>query len=268
MKKLLALLLALMMVLTLTLVSCKNDKNNEDSSDDLNFDFEDPTNKPTDENGSEKPTDENGNKETDASDFTATSGKAYILHPVKVRETAKLSSKASVGVAAWGAEVDRLETNGTWTKIKFKDSTTGTEKTGYVLDEILTGDKKQVTLIKLETPVAATINGLGTKTDGTPYTLNVRTTPWNCSKSEEYANVNVLANIGNEKYQVKDGDAVQKLGTTEDGKWVWITFTKTVDGVETVEYGFCSVDFVKVEGEEPPVQEPDNTPTVNPEPII
>ena len=268
MKKLLALLLALMMVLTLTLVSCKNDKNNEDSSDDLDFNFEDPTNKPTDENGSEKPTDENGNKETDASDFTATSGKAYILHPVKVRETAKLSSKASVGVAAWGAEVDRLETNGTWTKIKFKDSTTGTEKTGYVLDEILTGDKKQVTLIKLETPVAATINGLGTKTDGTPYTLNVRTTPWNCSKSEEYANVNVLANIGNEKYQVKDGDAVQKLGTTEDGKWVWITFTKTVDGVETVEYGFCSVDFVKVEGEEPPVQDPDNTPSVNPEPII
>ena len=268
MKKLLALLLALMMVLTLTLVSCNKDKENEDSSDDLNFDFEDPTNKPTDENGSDKVTDENGDKETDASDFTATSGKAYILHPVKVRETAKLSSKASVGVAAWGAEVDRLETNGTWTKIKFKDSTTGTEKTGYVLDEILTGDKKQVTLIKLETPVAATINGLGTKTDGTPYTLNVRTTPWNCSKSEEYANVNVLANIGNEKYQVKDGDAVQKLGTTEDGKWVWITFTKTVDGVETVEYGFCSVDFVKVEGEEPPVEEPDNTPTVNPEPII
>ena len=268
MKKLLALLLALMMVLTLTLVSCNKDKGNEDSSDDLDFNFEDPTNKPTDENGSEKPTDENGNKETDASDFTATSGKAYILHPVKVRETAKLSSKASVGVAAWGAEVDRLETNGTWTKIKFKDSTTGTEKTGYVLDEILTGDKKQVTLVKLETPVDATINGLGTKTDGTPYTLNVRTTPWNCSKSEEYANVNVLANIGNEKYQVKDGDAVQKLGTTEDGKWVWITFTKTVDGVETVEYGFCSVDFVKVEGEEPPVQDPDNTPTVNPEPII
>lgn len=268
MKKLLALLLALMMVLTLTLVSCNKDKGNEDSSDDLDFNFEDPTNKPTDENGSEKPTDENGNKETDASDFTATSGKAYILHPVKVRETAKLSSKASVGVAAWGAEVDRLETNGTWTKIKFKDSTTGTEKTGYVLDEILTGDKKQVTLVKLETPVDATISGLGTKTDGTPYTLNVRTTPWNCSKSEEYANVNVLANIGNEKYQVKDGDAVQKLGTTEDGKWVWITFTKTVDGVETVEYGFCSVDFVKVEGEEPPVKEPDNTPTVNPEPII
>ena len=268
MKKLLALLLALMMVLTLTLVSCNKDKENEDSSDDLNFDFEDPTNKPPDENGSEQPTDENGDKATDASDFTATSGKAYILHPVKVRETAKLSSKASVGVAAWGAEVDRLETNGTWTKIKFKDSTTGTEKTGYVLDEILTGDKKQVTLVKLETPVAATISGLGTKTDGTPYTLNVRTTPWNCSKSEEYANVNVLANIGNEKYQVKDGDAVQKLGTTEDGKWVWITFTKTVDGVETVEYGFCSVDFVKVEGEEPPVQEPDKTPTVNPEPII
>ena len=270
MKKLLALLLALMMVLTLTLVSCNKDKENEDNTDDLEFDFGNPTdNKPTDENGSEKPTDENGNKETDASDFTATSGKAYILHPVKVRETAKLSSKASVGVAAWGAEVDRLETNGTWTKIKFKDSTTGTEKTGYVLDEILTGDKKQVTLIKLETPVAATISGLGINDEtGAPFTVNIRTTPWDCKESEEYANVNVLANISNKKYQVKDGDAVQKLGTTEDGKWVWITFTKTVDGAEVVEYGFCSAKYITVEGEEPPVQEPGNTPTVNPEPII
>jgi hypothetical protein len=267
MKKLLALLLALMMVLTLTLVSCTNDKDNEDNTDDLEFDFDDPTNKPTDENGSEKPTDQNGNKETDASDFTATSGKAYILHPVKVRENAKLSSKASVGVAAWGAEVDRLETNGTWTKIKFKDSTTGTEKTGYVLDEILTGDKKQVTLVKLETPVAATINGLGTNADGTPYTLNIRSTPWNSSKSEEYTNINVLANIGNEKYQVKDGDAVEKLGTTEDGKWVWIRFTKTVDDAEVVEYGFCSVDYVKVEGEEPAPVDPNQTPVVNPDPV-
>lgn len=271
MKKLLALLLALMMVLTLTLVSCTNDKDNEDNTDDLDFDFDTPTDSstPTDENSTGDATENGGEDGTEASDFTATSGKAYILHPVKVREAAKLSSKTSVGVAAWGAEVDRIETNGTWTKIKFKDSTTGTEKTGYVLDEILTSDKKQVTLVTLETPVAAVISGLGTKTDGTPYTLNVRTTPWNCSQSEEYTNINVLANIGNEKYQVKDGDAVEKLGTTEDGKWVWIRFTKTVDDAEVVEYGFCSVDYVKVEGEEPetPV-EPDDTPTVNPEPVL
>ena len=209
---------------------------------------------------------------SDSDNFHPTSGKAYILHPVKVRETAKLSSKASVGVAAWGSEVERIETNGTWTKIKFKDAITGTFKQGYVIDEILTSNKKQVTLVKLETPVAATIKGLGTTPSGTPYTLNIRTTPWNCAKSEEYANVNVLANIVNKKYQVKDGDAVEKLGTTEDGKWVWIRFAKIVDGVEVVEYGFCAIDFVKVEGTEPPIATPDDNPTnntpVNPEPIL
>lgn len=267
MKKLLALLLALVMILAVTMVGCTDDKQN-DEGDELDFVFDDPTDDPAGNDSTDDATDDEGNKETEGSDFTATSGKAYILHPVKVRETAKLSSKTTVGVAAWGIEVDRLETNGTWTKIKFKDSNSGTVKEGYVLDEILTSDKKQVTLVTLETPVAATINGLGTKTDGTPYTLNVRTTPWNCSQSEEYTNVNVLINIGNEKYQVKDGDAVEKLGTTEDGKWVWIRFTKTVDDEEVVEYGFCSVDFVKVEGEEPPVEEPDNTPSVNPEPVL
>ena len=267
MKKLLALLLALVMILAVTLVSCNNKKEKEDNTEDLGFEFDDPTDtKPTDENSTEDATDKDGNKVTDASDFTATSGKAYILHPVKVRETAKLSSK-TVGVAKWASEVDRVETNGTWTKIKFEDSDTKATKEGYVLDEILTTDKKQVTLVTLETPAAATINGLGTKTDGSPYTLNVRTTPWNCSKSEEYANVNVLANISNEKYQIKDGDTVEKLGTTEDGKWVWIRFTKTVDDAEVVEHGFCSVEFVKVEGEEPAPVDPDKTPVVNPDPV-
>lgn len=268
MKKLLALLLALLMILPVALVSCNNKKEKEDSSEDLGFEFEDPSDtKPTDENSTGDATDKDGNKVTEASDFTATSGKAYILHPVKVRETAKLSSKTFVGVAKWASEVERVETNGTWTKIKFEDADTKSKKEGYVLDEILTTDKKQVTLVTLETPAAATINGLGTKEDGTPYTLNVRTTPWNSSKSEEYTNINVLANIGNEKYQVKDGDAVEKLGTTEDGKWVWIRFTKTVDDAEVVEYGFCSVDYVKVEGEEPAPVDPNQTPVVNPDPV-
>jgi hypothetical protein len=67
-------------------------------------------------------------------------------------------------------------------------------------------------------------------------------------------------------YQVKDGDEVEKLGNTEDGKWVYIRFTKTVDGAEKVEYGWCSADFVKVEGETPdtPVDTPDAPPAIDP----
>lgn len=267
MKKTLAILLALMMILSLALVSCnKKPDETKQTDDDFGFNFEDPTETPTGnatENGSDKATEDSGGNTE--SNFTAASGTAYILHPVKVRTTPKMSSKETVGVAGWGDAVELVESNGTWTKIKFT-AENGTTKEGYILDELLTADKAQVTLVSLETPAKAAISGLGKKEDGTPYTLNVRTTPWNCSKSEEYENVNVLANISNEEYSVKDGDEVEKLGATEDGKWVYIKFTKQIDGKDVVEYGWCSVDFVTVEGEEvvDPGENPDAPPVIEP----
>jgi hypothetical protein len=104
-------------------------------------------------------------------------------------------------------------------------------------------------MVAIDPVVEAKIVNLGKKQDGTAITLNVRTTPWNCSESEEYTNINVLANISNKKYSVQDGDVVEKLGTTEDGKWVRIRFTKTVDGAEKVEYGWCAAQYVGVDGE-------------------
>ena len=260
MKKTLALLLALIMMLSMTMVSCNKEEPEETDDDDFGFNFEDPTGDATGDS-----TDESGENNNNNSDFVAASGTSYILHPVKVRKDAKNSS-STIGVAAWGSAVQLVERSTLWTKIKFTDKDSGATLEGYVRNELLTADKKQVTLVELETPVAAKINGLGTKEDGSAYTLNVRTTPWNCSQSEEYPNVNVLANIGNEKYQVKDGDEVEKLGTTEDGKWVYIRFVKSVDGVEKTEYGWCSADFVKVEGETPdtPVDTPDAPPAIDP----
>jgi hypothetical protein len=260
MKKTLALLLALIMMLSMTMVSCNKEEPDETDEDDFGFNFDDPTGDATGDS-----TDESGENNNNNSDFVAASGTSYILHPVKVRKEAKKSS-STIGVAAWGSAVQLVERSTLWTKIKFTDKDSGATLEGYVRNELLTADKKQVTLVSLETPVAAKINGLGNKEDGTAYTLNVRTTPWNCSQSEEYPNVNVLANIGNEKYQVKDGDEVEKLGNTEDGKWVYIRFTKTVDGAEKVEYGWCSADFVKVEGETPdtPVDTPDAPPAIDP----
>ena len=260
MKKTLALLLALIMMLSMTMVSCNKEEPDETDDDDFGFNFEDPTGDATGDS-----TDESGENNNNNSDFVAASGTSYILHPVKVRKDAKKSS-STIGVAAWGSAVQLVERSTLWTKIKFTDKDSGATLEGYVRNELLTADKKQVTLVELEAPVAAKINGLGNKDDGTAYTLNVRTTPWNCSQSEEYPNVNVLANIGNEKYQVKDGDEVEKLGETEDGKWVYIRFVKTVDGAEKTEYGWCSADFVKVEGETPdtPVDTPDAPPAIDP----
>ncbi|MBP3315292.1 MAG: SH3 domain-containing protein [Clostridia bacterium] len=265
MKKTLALLLALIMMLSMTMVSCNNEEEPDETDDDFEFNFDDPTGDATGDSTGD-PTDENGENNNNG-DFVAASGTSYILHPVKVRKEAKKSS-STIGVAAWGSAVQLVERSTLWTKIKFTDKDSGATLEGYVRNELLTADKKQVTLVELEAPVAAKINGLGThKDDGTPYTLNVRTTPWNCSQSEEYPNVNVLANIGNEKYDVVDGDEVEKLGETEDGKWVYIRFTKEVDGAEKVEYGWCSAEFVKVEGEETPdtpVDTPDAPPAIDP----
>lgn len=261
MKKTLALLLALIMMLSMTMVSCNKEEEPDETKDDFGFNFEDPTGDATGDS-----TDESGENNNNNSDFVAASGTSYILHPVKVRKDAKKSS-STIGVAAWGSAVQLVERNTLWTKIKFTDKDSGATLEGYVRNELLTANKKQVTLVELEAPVAAKINGLGMhKEDGTPYSLNVRTTPWNCSQSEEYPNVNVLANIGNEKYDVVDGDEVEKLGATEDGKWVYIRFVKTVDGAEKVEYGWCSADFVKVEGETPdtPVDTPDAPPAIDP----
>ena len=260
MKKTLALLLALIMMLSMTMVSCNKEEEPEDTEDDFGFNFEDPTGEATGDS-----TDESGENNNNNSDFVAASGTSYILHPVKVRKEAKKSS-STIGVAAWGSAVELVERSTLWTKIKFTDKDSGATLEGYVRNELLTANKKQVTLVELETPVAAKIADLGNKEDGTPYTLNVRTTPWNCSQSEEYPNVNVLANIGNEKYQVKDGDEVEKLGATEDGEWVYIRFVKTVDGAEKTEYGWCAAKYVKVEGETPdtPVDTPDAPPAIDP----
>ena len=260
MKKTLARLLALIIMLSMTMVSCNKEEPDETDDDDFGFDFEDPTGDATGDS-----TDESGENNNNNSDFVAASGTSYILHPVKVRKDAKKSS-STIGVAAWGSAVQLVERNTLWTKIKFTDSDSGATLEGYVRNELLTANKKQVTLVELETPVAAKISGLGNKEDGSAYTLNVRTTPWNCSQSEEYPNVNVLANIGNEKYQVKDGDEVEKLGATEDGEWVYIRFVKTVDGAEKTEYGWCAAKYVTVEGETPdtPVDTPDAPPAIDP----
>ena len=260
MKKTLALLLALIMMLSMTMVSCNKEEPDETDDDDFGFNFEDPTGDATGDS-----TDESGENNNNNSDFVAASGTSYILHPVKVRKDAKKSS-STIGVAAWGSAVQLVERSTLWTKIKFTDSDSGATLEGYVRNELLTANKKQVTLVELETPVAAKISGLGNKEDGSAYTLNVRTTPWNCSQSEEYPNVNVLANIGNEKYQVKDGDEVEKLGATEDGEWVYIRFVKTVDNAEKTEYGWCAAKYVTVEGETPdtPVDTPDAPPAIDP----
>ncbi len=261
MKKTLALLLALITILTMTLASCSKKEENDIENEDLDFVF---NNGDSSSKSTGTATDESGNV-VNTSEFIAASGTSYILHPVLVREKAKNNS-TTIGTADWGAAVELVERNSTWTKIKFTDKASGANLEGYVRNELLTGDKKAVTLVALDTAVSAKIVNLGKKSDETAITLNVRTTPWNCSQSQEYPNINVLSNISNKKYSVQDGDVVEKLGATEDGNWIRIRFTKTVDGVEKVEYGWCAAQYVSAEGEsvDTPVTDPNTPPAIDP----
>ena len=144
MKKTLALLLALIMMLSMTMVSCNKEEEPDDTEDDFGFNFDDPTGEATGDS-----TDESGENNNNNSDFVAASGTSYILHPVKVRKDAKKSS-STIGVAAWGSAVELVERNTIWSKVKFTDADSGAKLEGYIRNELLTADKKQVTLVELE----------------------------------------------------------------------------------------------------------------------
>lgn len=248
MKKTLAIILALLMLLSVALVSCgDNPKETEAPTDDFWGNVDD-----TDEGEDEgTETDDQGNQISSSDYHTNANGDVYVLHPVKVREKDKKTSNSTVGTLSFGQKVSRIAMNGTWSKISFSDN--GVTKEGYVYNDILTTDAKAVNVVKLDTPIEVEITGLGKDSEGRSISLNVRSTPWNCSASNckvaDYVNINVLANISNKKYSVVDGFKVIKLGATEDGKWIRIKYEATVDGQTVTEWGFVSADYIKTEGE-------------------
>ncbi len=265
MKKTLALLLALLMLASVALVSCGDKPEETDPANETDDPF-------ASYQGSESgtgtgETDEQGNptggEDEVTSDFVAASGTYYLRHTVYVSKDGKKkgTDAKNAGVVKFGQEVTVTAQNSKWYKITFEG------KEGYVHKELLTANQKEVNVVALETPVKAKISGLGLKEDGkTPYTINIRTTPWNCSDNAVYPNANVLANISNKKYSVSDGFEVEKIGATEDGNWIQIKYTVTVDEKEVVEYGFCAAAYITVEGEEvpdPPVN-PDGPPEILP----
>ena len=236
MKKTLAIILALLMLLSVALVSCSgNTKETEAPTDDFWGNVEDTD--PEDDNNSTE-TDAQGNQITTSDYHTNANGDVYVLHPVKVREKDKKTSSSTVGTLSFGQKVSRIAMNGTWSKISFTDN--GVVKEGYVYNELLTTDATAVNVVA-DDPIEVEITGLGKNADGANISLNVRTTPWNCSASQckiaDYVNVNVLANISNKKYAVIDGFKVIKVGHTEDGKWIRVKYDVTVDGQTVTEWG-------------------------------
>ena len=245
MKKTLALLLALIMALSMVLVSCN--KTEEPAGDDMPInddEFAIPSGTISDD-GEEGTGNSTGGSTAGFSPITENT-KAYMLMSVNVRTNYKKS--ATNGAALYGKEVTRIETNDTWTKIKYTDAN-GATKEGYVYSEVLTTDQGRVTYVAKETPVEAKA-----KTDK----VTVRKAPW---IGEKYNTViDQINGVDGDSYKLKKDQAIQIFGETQNAddsgnKWAYISYKV---GESTV-YGWCRMDLIST-GE--PVDNPTVDPTV------
>lgn len=256
MKKTLALILALLMILSVALVSCGDKEKETEGS------TEDPWNFGGDEPGTNEGEDDpdNSGNHTPTNTYEELNATMYVLHPVKVRGIDKKSTQNIVGTLNFGDSVAVTGKNSTWYRVKLANGTVG-----YVYDDILTTSENAVKVIPLDTPIEVEIYNLGKNDKGEPFSLNVRSTPWDCKNSDvaDYVNVNVLTNISNKKYSVIDGFKVIKLGATADGEWIRIKYTVKIDGVDVTEWGFCHKNYIKTEGESAPV-DPNTPPVIQP----
>ena len=227
MKKALALLLALLMIFSVVFVSCGEEEEPIDTEDDF---FMPSGNRGTgDESSSGKSSGSNSGFNPVVESTTA-----YLLMSVYVRENYKKAS--TVNSVDFGQEVTRVETNNTWTKIKYLDD--GVAKEGYVRNEVLTTVKGRTEYVALETPISAT-----SKSDS----VIVRKVPWRGSENYNTVIDAINNNTDGAKYQLKNGQAVEVLYETKevdgDGKkWGFIKYT--VDGVTDPVCGWCRMDML------------------------
>ena len=271
MKKTLALLLALLMIASMMLVSCGDQTPKETEPNDFDGPSTEDELDGTDEGDEDEDLDSTDNEtgSISSSTFQPASGTVYFLYSVKVRENPKSAKKNYVGNIYFGDSAELIETNNTWSKVRFDAN--GVKVEGYVYNDVYTMNADAITLEMYPEAKDAKIANLGNRNDEnkTPYTLNVRTTPWDCGNSvfdsdSEYLNVNVLSGITGGLYSITDGKEIKVLGTTKDGAWCYIQYTvtvKTEDGDTTkTEKGYCSKRFVVIPGE----ATPDSTDTTVP----
>ncbi len=246
MKKTLALLLALLMMLSVAVafVSCENNEEEPENTDDP-FIFQ-PAN--TDDGTGDGTEDGSDNGNSTASSMTPASGTVYFLYAFKVRQAAKASSK-SIGTVDYGSSAELIEMNDKWSKIKFTSE--GITKEGYVYNVTYTANQADITLITYETPKTGKAANLGTSG------LKVRTTPWNCGQvtvDDAYTDCNVQADIKNGFCSVKNDTALEITGEVKDtsGKVLWYYVKCTVTGKENKSYtieGYAWHEYVAVDGE-------------------
>ena len=268
------------MVVSVMFVSCGDNNNSGNPTPSgTNDEFDGPGTDEDFDSTDDDPDDTDFDSTDDETDkitsntFLPASGNVYFLYAVKVRENPKSAKKNYVGSVNFASSAELIEKNDTWSKIKFV-SEGGAKIEGYVYNDVYTMDANEVTMDWYTEAKDAKIGNLGKRADGTPYTLKIRTTPWNCGSAlfdsdSEYLDVNVLPNIIGGKYSVTDGKDIKVLGATKDGSWFYVQYTATVDGAEKTEKGFCYKTYVVIAGAETPdaTEDANQPPVINPLPV-
>lgn len=207
MKKTLALILAMLMILSVALVACGDKPEETEKPTDDFFDTpEDPTDAAT---GDETDDDEiSGGINTPGSTFVEKNDTVYVCYNAVVREDAKASSK-QVATAKFGVQLERIEANNKWSKVKVG------EVVGYIANDLITTNEGAVKFTALEEPVASKITNLGTSKNA-----NLRKFPLALSNPKviDLEAFNSSCIIG----QVAKDTEVTIISVSADGQWAYI----------------------------------------------
>ena len=201
MKKFLALFLVLVMALSVVLVSCGDNGDEPDTSDDfLGMKTPAPTTTGTPTSAPE-PTDQTSDKYSWTEDTAGTL--VYVrIDELNVRSDTITSDDTYVGVAKFGESYTRVKYNSQWTMISYK----GTNR--YVATAYITTDNGSVLFDKVE--------------DKTVYinvetTLNLRTSTFVTNPDGTKYEANIYA-------PVKRGVQVVQTGISKNGNWARVTY--------------------------------------------
>lgn len=216
MKKTLALLLALLMITTISLAACKKDKTPSglDDEDDDNFNAV-----TTDENESESESESDSDtKKPATTEWVDKNDVVYAgVDRLNLRTSASASSSTNIAKKVdSGTKLNRIASNGIWSKVTLDGETTEY----YVSNDWLASNGGDFSFTSC-TPVDLTINE-------SEYLLTFFESPFESDDNDLYFE-NAVCASGFKKENVKGTYTLKKIGTSASGSWIKVTFVGTIE---------------------------------------
>ena len=215
MKKTLALLLALLMITTISLAACKKDKTPSGLADEDDDNFNAITTDAESESESESGSD---SKKPASTDWVDKNDVVYAgVDRLNLRTSASASSSSNIAKKVdSGTKLNRISSNGIWSKVTLEGDTTEY----YVSNDWLASNGGDFSFTAC-TPVDLTINE-------SEYLLTFFESPFESDDNDLYFENTVCAS-GFKKENVKGEYSLKKIGTSATGSWIKVTFVGTIE---------------------------------------